>query len=880
MRYRLIVVENSQTTRDQLRATLSLNHDVLTLADGSELPQAIEQFRPELVLLDFHLPDAQAIEICHAIRRQYPDRQIQLLILGQGMDEAQRLHAFAAGADDIIDKSISQLELNAKIDVLMRLRNAMVRATSAERKLEGYTRELERIVEKRSLAVQATQDIAVFALAKLADSRDTETGEHLVRMRAYSQMIAEQLRDGSPYQNEIDDQFLHDLYRSSPLHDIGKVGISDSILLKPGRLTPEEHDAMKQHVRIGAETLEEAASSGQGGSFFHMAAQIARYHHERWDGNGYLDGLSGKDIPLAARIVGVADVFDALTSKRVYKEAFPLEKARELIVEGRGTQFDPIVVEAFLHCFDSIAVFANGCDRAEGFKSAAQPSKYDYPWTAHKANPEMMSNSSLLVVDNGSAELKLIAGWMAGAGMKVRSCATYVEATGLIQEECPKVVITKWGEEDPDSELFYRWIREEHLPQYVYTLAVVESADPREYSAKAYRLGVDDVILQSVSREELMARLNSAARVIELENHLRKIERHDPLTGLATLRYLNDQLKREWARTKNYRLPISCVVVDIDEFKEINKRYGMEMGDKVLQHLSRTIANHERSIDFLCRLDCDRLLLVLPESEEVNAYRVAERIKEEVAQSMLESVDHPVHYSVSIGVAQRSRQTPNLEALIENAKTALKIAKGSDKCRVVRFADCGESVGEMVELDQVRDFLEQKTAAEIMTAPILSIPQTDTVVDAVKLLLKRGIHSAPVVDEQGHLVGVIAERDLMQALRHANTWSAPLSDVMRRDVIHFDETEPAIHVYEFLSQAAIRRVIIVRDCQPTGIISRSNCLRCIPLLGGGLPDGRPDSFDSEAECVPSDSAMIGQLRDLIQELEHAAANHQMPQMNA
>ncbi|PQO46148.1 diguanylate cyclase [Blastopirellula marina] len=880
MRNRLLVVENNQATRDQLRDALSLNHEVMTLADGTDLSQAIEQFRPELVLLDFHLPNEQAIEICYAIRRKFADHQIQLLILSQGMKESQRLHAFAVGADDIIDKSISQLELHAKIDVLMRLRNAMVRATAAEHKLEGYTRELERIVEKRSLAVQATQDIAVFALAKLADSRDTETGEHLVRMRAYSQMIAEQLRSGSPYQHEIDDQFLSDLYRSSPLHDIGKVGISDKILLKPGRLTPEEHDAMKEHVRIGADTLEEAASSGQGGSFFNMASQIARYHHERWDGNGYLEGLCGKDIPLAARIVSVADVFDALTSKRVYKDAYPLDRARDLIVEGRGTQFDPVIVDAFLNCFDNISAFAKGYSRSTGFKSATQPCKCDYPWTAHKANPEMMSNSSLLVVDNGSTELKLIANWMTGAGMKARTCASYVEATRLIREECPRVVITKWGEDDPDSELFYRWIREEHLPQYVYTLAVVEPTDVRESSTKAYRLGVDDVILQSISREELMARLNSAARVIELENHLRKIERHDPLTGLATLRYLNDQLKREWSRTKTYRLPICCMVVDVDEFKEINEKYGMEVGDKVLQNLSHTIAIHERPIDFLCRLDCDRLLLVLPESEEVDASRVAQNIAQDVKQSFVDVDNQQVRFAVSIGVAQRSQQTPNLESLISNARSALKVAKSSGKSRVVCFSDCHESVSTMIELDQVRDHLEQKSAAEIMTTPIFSIHETETVVNAVKLLLKRGVHSAPVVDEQERLVGVIAEKDLMQALRHANAWGQPVSEVMRRDVIHFEETEPAIHVYEFLSQAAIRRVIVVRNNQPTGVISRSNCLRCIPLLEGRRSSDQSDSLDHAKEYGPADSLMIGQLRDLIQEIDQAVGNNSMPQMKA
>jgi len=147
---------------------------------------------------------------------------------------------------------------------------------------------------------------------------------------------------------------------------------------------------------------------------------------------------------------------------------------------------------------------------------------------------------------------------------------------------------------------------------------------------------------------------------------------------------------------------------------------------------------------------------------------------------------------------------------------ALKLAKSSGKCRAVRFHDCQEPLDKMVELDQVRDYLEQKTAADIMTTPILTVRQSDTVLTAIELILKHGFNAAPVVDERGQLVGVIAEKDLMQALRHTNAWNLPISEFMRRDVIHFDESEAAIHVYEFLSQATIRRVIIVRDGQPTG----------------------------------------------------------------
>jgi PAS domain S-box-containing protein len=206
-------------------------------------------------------------------------------------------------------------------------------------------------LESTQRQLLATRDVSVFALAKLAESRDPETGEHLERMRTYSQLLAEHLSREGPYVDQIDENFLQDLFRSSPLHDIGKVAIPDAILLKPGRFTPEEFKVMQTHAAIGAETLESALRHSGDGGFLRMAAGIARWHHERFDGRGYPDGLAGLNIPLAARIVALADVYDALTSARVYKEGYDPRHARDMIIAASGTQFDPAVVDAFRVCY-------------------------------------------------------------------------------------------------------------------------------------------------------------------------------------------------------------------------------------------------------------------------------------------------------------------------------------------------------------------------------------------------------------------------------------------------------------------------------------------------------------------------------------------------
>ena len=211
---------------------------------------------------------------------------------------------------------------------------------------------LDSLVQERTAQIAETRDIAMFVLASLAESRDPETGEHLERIRSYSHILAEELRSNSPYAEWIDDKFVQDLYRSSPLHDLGKVGIPDCVLLKPGSLTDEEFEIMKQHSLIGAEALSRTIRTVTSAGFLEMAADIARYHHERFDGTGYPDGLKGKEIPLSARIVALADVYDALTSSRIYKPAFRPEIAYMMICQEREKQFDSIIVDAFIARYD------------------------------------------------------------------------------------------------------------------------------------------------------------------------------------------------------------------------------------------------------------------------------------------------------------------------------------------------------------------------------------------------------------------------------------------------------------------------------------------------------------------------------------------------
>ena len=289
-----------------------------TARDGQEALEMIYRGDFRIVLSDWQMPGMSGIELCRRIRQRPLSGYVYFILL-TSLDRRDNLVAgLRAGADDFITKPFDPEELQVRL-----------RAAS-------------RIVSLES------RNVIIFALAKLAESRDPETGAHLERIREYSRLLAERLSQLPKYAEVIDADYVRTIYTTSPLHDIGKVGIPDHVLLKPGPLTAEEFEIMKQHAIIGSNTLNAALQEQPDAEYLRFARDIAASHHEKYDGSGYPLGLRGDDIPLCGRIVAVADVYDALTTARVYKDAFSHEKARKIILEGRGSHFDPDVVDAFL----------------------------------------------------------------------------------------------------------------------------------------------------------------------------------------------------------------------------------------------------------------------------------------------------------------------------------------------------------------------------------------------------------------------------------------------------------------------------------------------------------------------------------------------------
>lgn len=315
----ILAVDDDPISRELLGHALeAAGHTVRLAANGRQALEILNDGNCRFVVSDWEMPLMNDLEFCQAIRAGDFNGYVYIILLTSRTSKQDIVQGMSAGADDFISKPFDPNELAVRV-------RAGARILSLE-----------------------TRDLTIFAMAKLAESRDPETGAHLERVRNYSRVLAKHLLAQNTFGSQVDEQYCRLIYITSPLHDIGKVAIPDSVLLKPGRLSDKEFQIMKTHTTAGANTLNAALAQHPGVPFLIMARDIAASHHEHFDGTGYPKGLVGDEIPLCARIVALADVYDALTSKRVYKNAMPHDLARNIIAEDVGTHFDPQIVEAFV----------------------------------------------------------------------------------------------------------------------------------------------------------------------------------------------------------------------------------------------------------------------------------------------------------------------------------------------------------------------------------------------------------------------------------------------------------------------------------------------------------------------------------------------------
>lgn len=347
----VLVVDDFAPNRTILSLSLrGLGMTVLEAPGGEECLEVCKRELPDIVLLDIMMPGIDGTQVLKLMREDDELREIPVIML-TGLDDNDVLvHCLRNGADDYLVKPYSKEVLTARIQAALKRKQWLDARRMLLNEEQGKNQRLSFDLSSALAESREAQRSVIMALAWLAEKRDPETGEHLLRVQRYCELMCKYLRlhSSDDINKSLTDSFMANLPSASVLHDIGKVGIPDAILLKPGRFTPEERVAMQEHTLIGADTLGRVVGQFPSNQYVALGCEVARWHHEKWDGSGYPDGLSGKQIPLSARIVAVADVYDAMRSKRCYKGSIVHEEVSSAIVEDSGKHFDPEIVQAFL----------------------------------------------------------------------------------------------------------------------------------------------------------------------------------------------------------------------------------------------------------------------------------------------------------------------------------------------------------------------------------------------------------------------------------------------------------------------------------------------------------------------------------------------------
>ncbi|BBO84586.1 two-component system response regulator [Desulfosarcina ovata subsp. sediminis] len=337
----IMIVDDTPANLQILSALLrKKGYGVAAFPRGKMALAAAQRKRPNLILLDINMPEMNGFEVCEVFKATPGLKDIPIVFISAISDTEDKVRAFNIGGVDYITKPFQMEEVYARVDTHLQLH----RAREVMRK---FNDQLKMRVAEQVEEINRSQLAMIFAMAKLSHTRDDDTGLHLERVQYLCRLLATALSKTDAFADTITDEYIECIFHASPLHDLGKVGIVDSILLKPGPLTSDEFEIMKTHTTIGADTLSSVYEQYPNNPFVQMGIDIARFHHEKWDGSGYPDGLVGSAIPLSARIMSLVDVYEALRARRPYKSPFSHDKSRTIIMEGHGIHFDPQVVDGF-----------------------------------------------------------------------------------------------------------------------------------------------------------------------------------------------------------------------------------------------------------------------------------------------------------------------------------------------------------------------------------------------------------------------------------------------------------------------------------------------------------------------------------------------------
>jgi putative two-component system response regulator len=670
---RALIVDDDELSLEILQDVLvQLGYEVERAHNGKEALSRLRKHSIHLVVTDWEMPEMNGLELCRAIREEDFDGYVYVIMLTSRDGGQQKIEGLHGGADAFLVKPLNPKEL-------------LVSLKTAERILSLETR-----------------DLAMFALAKLSESRDPETGAHIERVQSYARLLAQSLSATQRYHDVIDTEFIRLIFQTTPLHDIGKVGIPDTVLLKPGKLSADEMAVMRTHASLGAQTLEASLQRFPHVRFLQMARDIALSHHEHWDGRGYPAGLAGEQIPLAARIVALADVYDALTSRRIYRDAMSHAQSKTMILRERGTHFDPDVIDAFLRTeAEFIAIH-------ERFKDDEHKAIPHAPLPAILANITAEPLSRVLVVDDDPTVRAVLSNFLNAHGVDCVTAADGRSAMELFVKHRPRLVISDWEMPGIDGLELCRQVRTQTDGNHVHFIMLTMHAEEADLS-KAFDAGVDDFLAKPFNGAAMMARLRAGLRAValydeisqrhqgstqlneqltNLNQRLEKLAITDDLTGLYNRRQAMHRLEEHWSMCDRHHRPMSVISIDVDHFKQINDLRGHNVGDVVLRGVAELLRQCVRSTDTVCRIGGEEFLLVLPCQTMQEAEVCAERCRQTIEQKQFGEGEQLVRATISAGIACRRADMHSCADLLREADEALYAAKRAGR-NTIRCARAG-----------------------------------------------------------------------------------------------------------------------------------------------------------------------------------------------
>lgn len=343
---KIMIIDDDKISLMAGNAALEEIYDVITINNSTQAVSMVKQYLPDLILLDIHMPVMDGFEVIREIKTDIHINSIPVIFLTALSAERNEYDGLSLGAVDYITKPFNKKILRKRIETHL--------------SLVEYSSGLEKLVEKKSEKIIQLQDAILSTVAELVEFRDKTTGGHIDRTTSYLHLLIDKMADLGLYTEAVAAWDVKLMIQAAQLHDVGKIGVPENILNKPGKLTDEEFEVIKLHAQQGKEAIEKISSKVEENEFLNQAAIMAYTHHERWDGTGYPQGLKGEDIPLHGRLMAIADVYDALISERPYKKPYTHEEAVEIIKEGRGTQFDPLLTDLFIKYQDAFRLIAEG----------------------------------------------------------------------------------------------------------------------------------------------------------------------------------------------------------------------------------------------------------------------------------------------------------------------------------------------------------------------------------------------------------------------------------------------------------------------------------------------------------------------------------------